>query len=171
MSGFIIYAYVDGNPLRFTDRRGLNAGVGVGVGALLFCARYPSLCVAGGLAVCRLAGGCKIPDNAHANNDDAKSCPPVPDDLVGGQGDTRSGVSRGGKRHNSGPLTPVNGGTGDADRDFDYLTGGTGAPTPGREPGTQTGENGITIRPGKPGEGPRIDIPGNGPKLPETLHY
>lgn len=41
-----------------------------------------------------------------------------------------------------------------------------------RTPGVLVGDNGIWIRPGsKTGDGPRIEIPGNGNKLPETLHY
>ena len=157
--------------MRYTDPQGLNAGLGAGIGVLALCARYPSLCVAGGVAVCRLMGGCKIPDNVHANDGNGKSCPDLPEDLVGGQDDPRAGPSYGGGRHNSGPLSPEHGGTGDAGRDFDKLTGGTGVDAPGRESGIQTGENGITIRPGKSGQGPRIDIPGNGSKPPETLHY
>jgi len=31
--------------------------------------------------------------------------------------------------------------------------------------------NGVRIRPGKSDEGPRIDIPANGPKPPETIHF
>jgi len=104
--------------------------------------------------------------------------PPVPGDLVGDQSDPRAGTSNSGKRHTSGPLAPGNGGTGDAEKDFDKLTGGTGKPFPDSDsrskiPGAQVGDNGVWIRPGtkKPGDGPRIEIPGNGSKLPETLHY
>ncbi|NVD69567.1 hypothetical protein HUX88_03220 [Duganella sp. BJB1802] len=109
---------------------------------------------------------------------DTNSVPPVPGDYVGDQGDKRAGTSESGKRHTSGPLTPENGGTGDAEKDFDKLTGGTGKPFPdsdGRstKPGYVIGDNGIWMRPGSknPGDGPRIEIPGNGNKLPETLHY
>jgi len=93
--------------------------------------------------------------------------PPVPDKPVGEN--PRPG--RSGGRIVSGPLTPENGGTGDADRDFDHLTGGTGKPNSdqGRPPGTQVGDNGVQLRPGP--KGPRIDIPGKGTKPPETLHY
>lgn len=31
--------------------------------------------------------------------------------------------------------------------------------------------NGARIRRGKTGEGPRIDIPANGEKAPETIHF
>lgn len=173
--GINTYGYALGQPTRYIDPSGLNSVGAIGVGALLFCSRYPSLCVAGAIAACRLMGGCKIPDNAHANEGNGKSCPPVPDKIVGDQSDPRAGTSNSGNRHNSGPLTPENGGTGDAERDFDHLTGGTGKPFPesdsrSKNPGAQVGDNGIWIRPdGR--DGPRIEIPGNGTKLPETLHY
>lgn len=91
--------------------------------------------------------------------------------MVGDQSDPRAGPSRG-KRHNSGPLTKENGGTGNADSDFDKLTGGTGKSSDSsRPPGSKTGDNKITMRPAKGKKGPRIDIPENGSKPPETLHY
>jgi hypothetical protein len=54
------------------------------------------------------------------------------------------------------------------------LTGGTGRPAPdsrGAPPGTLIGDNGIQWRPGSGNTGPRIDIPSNGRKPAETLHY
>lgn len=101
--------------------------------------------------------------------------PPIPEMLVGEQNDPRAGRAQGGNRHTSGPLAREFGGAGDAQKDFDYLTGGTGKPFPGtdsrsRVPGARVGDNGIWIRPhGK--NGARIEIPGNRNKLPETLHY
>ncbi|MFC3378605.1 RHS repeat domain-containing protein [Rugamonas sp. CCM 8940] len=119
----------------------------------------------------------KDAEEAQSENG-TNSAPPVPGDLVGDQSDPRAGPGNSGKRHTSGPLTPGNGGTGDAEKDFDKLTGGTGKPFPGSDgrskiPGAQVGDNGVWIRPGtkNPGDGPRIEIPGNGNKLPETLHY
>ncbi|WP_131800391.1 hypothetical protein [Methylobacterium indicum] len=79
-----------------------------------------------------------------------------------------------GKRRISGPLPPANGGTGSAQDDFDKLTGGQSNPAPSGgpyPPGTLIGSNGIIYRPGGPSSGPRIDIPGSGGKLHETLHY
>jgi hypothetical protein len=38
-------------------------------------------------------------------------------------------------------------------------------------PGTQVGDNGIRLRPARGNSGPRIDIPVNGGKPHETLHY
>ncbi len=95
--------------------------------------------------------------------------PDVPDTLVGTQ-DKKAG--RQGKRHNSGPLDPSQGGTGDPQKDFDTLTGGQSGPA-GTDypPGTLIGPNGIALRPGTGGKGPQIDIPEKGPKPPEALHY
>jgi RHS repeat-associated protein len=93
---------------------------------------------------------------------------PVPTGLVGTDPTPTKG------RTNSGPLAPGNGGTGDAGKDFGTLTGGKSGPAPPGStlpPGTQVGENGTQLRPGSPTSGPRIDIPANGPKPIETLHY
>lgn len=102
----------------------------------------------------------------HVQQEEA---PPVPDQPVG----ENPKPGRTGGRIVSGPLAPGNGGTGDAGQDFDHLTGGTGKPddSQGRPPGTQIGDNGVQYRPGIKGNGPRIDIPANGTKPPETLHY
>ena len=96
---------------------------------------------------------------------------PVPSGLVGTQ-DGKSGQAGG--RHNSGPLDPAHGGSGDAARDFNTLTGGKAGPAPAGSnypPGTQVGDNGISLRPARGNSGPRIDIPANGDKPHETLHY
>jgi RHS repeat-associated protein len=103
---------------------------------------------------------------------DNSQSPELPEELVGGRDDPRAGPR--GNRENSGPLTPENGGTGDADADFDHLTGGRNGPAdPGsRYPeGTRVGENGIAHRPGTDRSGPRIDIPARGRRPHETLHY
>lgn len=95
----------------------------------------------------------------------------LPTDLVGEQ-DSKSGQR--GNRNISGPLSPENGGTGDAKQDFDKLTGGKSSPAPADSnypPGTLIGPNGVAYRPGKNGTGARIDIPANGSKPHETLHY
>ncbi len=96
---------------------------------------------------------------------------PIPGELVGEQ-DGKAGPQ--GNRHNSGPLSPENGGSGDAEADFGNLTGGSSAPAAegsSYPPGTQVGENGIVLRPARGGSGPRIDIPATGDKPHETLHY
>jgi hypothetical protein len=103
----------------------------------------------------------------------SNSVPPVPSDLVGDQTDPRAGPNKGGTRHTSGPLTPANGGTGDFAQDLDKLTGGVrpAQPDDNRPPGSLVGENGIFGRPSNSSGGSSIDIPGNGSKPHETLHY
>jgi RHS repeat-associated protein len=168
------FTYVSGNPLKYTDSDGLVAQA---IGPAL-----PVLAVG-----CALTQGCR-----QAVSDALQSCgrgvgrikdwlfsdgasdaaPPVPGDLVGDQSSDRAGLTKNGKRHTSGPMTPENGGTGDASRDFDKLTGGSSQPAGGTyPPGALVGPNGVVLRPGQKGSGPRIDIPGNGSKPPETLHY
>ena len=105
---------------------------------------------------------------AGVQNSMNTKAPDVPKTLVGIK-DKKSGAQ--GKRFNSGPLAPENGGTGSIDDDFDVLTGGPGnyGPAPsglGYPPGTVIGTNGISKRPTG-----RIDIPANGSKPVETLHY
>ncbi|MEN3931796.1 hemagglutinin repeat-containing protein [Microvirga sp. W0021] len=100
------------------------------------------------------------------NNADQNS---VPEKLVGTI-DSKSSTQ--GKRQNNGPLDPKNGGSGDPQKDFDLLTGGKSEPAPATyPPGSKIGPNGIVYRPGQNGSGPRIDIPANGLKPHETLHY
>jgi len=96
---------------------------------------------------------------------------PLPPGLVGTQ-DDNSGLR--GDRYNNGPLDPAHGGSGDAGKDFDTLTGGKSGPAvpEDRYPaGTRVGDNGVALRPATDSSGPRIDIPANGDKPHETLHY
>jgi hypothetical protein len=51
---------------------------------------------------------------------------------------------------------------------FDSLTGGKSST---QDDGTKVGANGVRLRPGKEGEGPRIDIPSLGPRPHETIHF
>ena len=72
------------------------------------------------------------------------------------------------------PLTPENGGTGDYEQDLQTLTGGTRPSGVGDSapPGSQIGENGILVVGQKIVVAVRsIDIPANGDKPHETLHY
>jgi hypothetical protein len=97
--------------------------------------------------------------------------PPLPGGLVGTD-DGKGGQQ--GDRVNNGPLAPENGGSGDAGSDFDHLTGGNSSPASegSRLPeGSRVGENGVIYRPPNSSSGPRIDIPANGDKPHETLHY
>jgi len=110
-------------------------------------------------------------DETPSADGENPSLPDAPGSLVGEQ-DNKSGAQGG--RQNSGSLSPGNGGTGDAATDFDKLTGGKSGPAPdgSRYPeGTKIGENGIALRPGTDKKGPRIDIPAQGEKPHETLHY
>jgi uncharacterized protein RhaS with RHS repeats len=165
------YHYANNNPYKFVDPDGR-------AGALAACAAWPVGCAAG--VVVTIAVGAKaLSDTAKAlqstssNSSNSGSgqqggdkAPAVPDKLVGTV-DDKSGQQGG--RVNNGPLAPDNGGTGDAAKDFGKLTGGKIGES-GKYPGVR-GENGIGMRPGKEGEGPRIDIPANGNKPAETLHY
>lgn len=102
-----------------------------------------------------------------------ESAPPRPDGLVGDQSDPRAGPNKSGKRHTSGPLLPEHGGTGDFEKDLETLAGSVRPWRPGDSapPGTLVGENGVYGRPGTETKGPRIEIPGNGEKPHEGLHY
>jgi RHS repeat-associated protein len=102
---------------------------------------------------------------------DVTNVAPLPPDLVG----TKDKDSRQqGNRVNNGPLSPDFGGSGNAQEDFGTLTGGNSGPAPEGStlpPGSQVGTNGVILRPGTETSGPRIDIPKNGEKPHETLHY
>jgi RHS repeat-associated protein len=111
--GINTYGYALGQPVRYTDRRGLNVAVEAGVAALVFCRIYPSLCVAGAVAVCRLMGGCKIQDNY---------CPVTQN---GSGGDTASEGAKDGEVKKPTPEAPY---TNNPDNtDFDRINGGKGA--------------------------------------------
>lgn len=103
-------------------------------------------------------------DGANGSGGSGAS-PGLPDILVGTE-DRDSGPQ--GKRYTNGPLSPQFGGTGDAQKDYDKLAGGRWTEQPD---GMRIGENGIRYRPGTGPDGPRIDIPSNGMKPHETLHY
>lgn len=92
-----------------------------------------------------------------SSEDGGSSCPTLPDDLVGNN-----------PRKSSGSRTNTDLPGSKFPDVVDDLTGGNLKPKPG---GGFTAPNGVNVRPGKPGEGPRIDIPANGPKPPETIHF
>ncbi|GAA5784641.1 RHS repeat-associated core domain-containing protein [Chitiniphilus shinanonensis] len=169
--GINTYGYVGGRPLTYVDPKGKVAVVGV---------IAPPLIVG---TACLLTPGCAklVRDALKAavdaclseSEENETSVPPVPTDLVGDQSDPRAGPNKGGKRHTSGPLRPEHGGTGDYDQDLETLTGGTRPWKPGDKapPGSQVGDNGIFGRPQNSSGGKSIDIPPNGTKPHETLHY
>jgi RHS repeat-associated protein len=182
-SSFNRYVYGNNNPYKFKDPDGRIA---IPAAQILIRVLQAAIAVAGAKAVQDTgkatgnqsgqnnssgAGAlAPAPSAGAAGAASPSSGPALPTGLVGTQ-DSLSGQQ--GKRHNSGPLDPSNGGTGDAASDFGKLTGGKSAPAPkgsNYPPGTQVGDNGISLRPeGK--LGPRIDIPANGDKPAETLHY
>jgi RHS repeat-associated protein len=175
------YAYANNSPYKYIDPDGRNP-------ALLLRLEYTLVKMAAtAMGADKLGSkiGIGIYNAIHSDSNSnsstptstqptSGSAPPAPGTLVGEQGD-KSGPTKNGNRHTSGPLTPGNGGTGDANKDFDKLTGGTGKPPDSSDsrssiPGVQVGDNGVWIRPdGK--DGPRIEIPAAPGKLPETLHY
>lgn len=164
------YRYADNNPYRFTDPDGRQSCDGTTCN-LTNTDQFPAfLAIRAASDVAELSKMLFpiVPILIQASKGEA---PPLPEGLVGT--DDRSG-SRSRGRENRGPLSPDNGGVGDADSDFDLLTGGKSFKPPSGSSlpeGSRVGENGILIRPGKEGEGPRIDIPASGDKPRETLHY
>ncbi len=83
--------------------------------------------------------------------------PPVPEDLYGDN--PREGT---GKRKNTDKP---------ADAFPDAVEDLTGGVLGDEQGGVKVCPNGIRIRPPVQGKGPRIDIPGNGNKPPETIHF
>jgi RHS repeat-associated protein len=178
-------SYANSNPLGYTDSTGLMPDC-QWVANVLRCSTTPSLPGPEGIP----SGPTDVPwpkllpqpwvDSIKVACGNAfdrlknwmLSVPPLPPDLVGDQSDPRAGPSKGGGRHTSGPLTPTNGGSGDFEADLDKLTGGTRPWQPGDKapPGSLVGPNGIFGRPNSSG-GRSIDIPANGSKPHETLHY
>jgi RHS repeat-associated protein len=173
-----LYAYVANDPVNKTDPTGMCAGpliIPCGIAAEEVIVAGAAAASAACVAYCPSAddwakAGRAVSDGLRSIGDKLfNKAPPVPTEPVG----TPPRTPGKGGQIQSGPLHPDHGGTGDADADHDHLTGGTGRPNEsgGRPAGTRVGENGIQIWPGKTGQGPRIDIPANGAKPGETLHY
>ncbi|MGH9724934.1 MAG: RHS repeat-associated core domain-containing protein [Candidatus Acidiferrales bacterium] len=176
-----LYSYVGNNPLSRADKDGhcfpfclALAGGGVLAEEAPLAFTGPVGWTVIGVTAVGVAGVAAY-QYFHQDAPAAPSSPapatgatPVPTGLVGTDPTPTKG------RTNSGPLAPENGGTGDAGKDFGTLTGGKSGPAPegkGYPAGTQIGENGTQLRPGSSTSGPRIDIPANGGKPIETLHY
>jgi RHS repeat-associated protein len=170
------YAYANNSPYKYTDPDGRFAFLipfipYVATATVAIVGHYVLPGRQGREDTARAVGNAILNhgDTNQTGTGGGKSTP-LPDKLVGVQ-DGKSGTQ--GNRENRGPLAPEHGGTNDAGKDFDKLSGGKSGPAPEGSkypPGTQVGENGVALRPeGK--TGPRIDIPANGEKPHETLHY
>jgi RHS repeat-associated protein len=173
------YAYANNNPYKYSDPTGtcVQDACVIETVALTNAIIATGVIIAAAPLTIRLADAIGDALSGAMNSGEqepsgTQGAPPdVPSGLVGEQ-DGKGGAS--GSRHNSGPLSPKNGGTGDAGKDFEKLTGGKSGPAPEDKdypPGTQIGTNGITLRPGTNTNGPRIDVPAKGDKPAETLHY
>jgi RHS repeat-associated protein len=166
-ANFNRYWYGNNNPYTYTDPDGRNAIAGAAAGCGLSGPGCPFGAVVG--AVIGTAIG--VVTVRVFNEIVSGGGPEVPGSLVGEQDDIAGAQ---GGRHNSGPLSTDHGGTGDAGKDFEKLTGGKAGPAPEDKnypEGTVVGENGISLRPATDKSGPRIDIPAKGDKPAETLHY
>lgn len=111
--------------------------------------------------------------NAATDAAPSNTAPPLPDNLVGDQSDPRAGSNKAGGKHTSGALTGGNGGTGDFLHDLQVVAGPVRPQQPGDKapPGSLVGGNGVFGRPDNKTGGSSIDIPANGTKPHETLHY
>ena len=149
-AGIDTYGYVRGNPVSWVDTDGTNPAAGALVGGAI---GGPAGAVAGaaiGLAIGVAAG--EILFNAPP-----KDAPPLPGEIVGDN-----------PRQSSGKRINTDKPAGDFPGIVDGLTGGN---TKADDKGRAVCPNGVQIRPGKPGQGPRIDIPENETKPPETIHF
>ncbi|GAB2498506.1 RHS repeat-associated core domain-containing protein [Arenimonas alkanexedens] len=177
-TNFNRYWYGNNNPYRFSDPDGRLA-VPMALGG---CAISGPACPAGA-AVGAVVGkiltiiGVAVVLNEVAEGGDSPSnqevggkAPPLPEDLVGENPEVRGS----GGSATSGTLSPEYGGSGgDYDSDLVTLAGETHPAGPGESApeGAQIGANGVFGREVNSSGGRSIDIPANGDKPHETLHY
>jgi RHS repeat-associated protein len=155
VDGPSVYAYAGSSPIMRVDPEGRSI-----TGIAEFCYFFPAFCSP------KKPDSCSAPDNFTPRPlPPLLSTPPqpLPDGLIGGY--PRPG---GGRINTTAPSGS------DPDELFGNLTGGQ--PPTVLPDGTKIGPNGIRLRPGRTlpsgdEKGPRIDIPGKGDKLPETIHW
>lgn len=148
-----LYSYAANAPVNFVDPKGRFAILAT-----------PAV-IGGGIiaAGCYFTGACAAFSDLlidmlnEGEHETPSDIPPLPDDLVGDN--PRSST---GKRTNTDLPSDA------FPETIKDLTGGNYVDDAN---GSKVCPNGVRIRPGKNGEGPRIDIPANGPKPPETIHF
>ncbi|MFP3757693.1 RHS repeat-associated core domain-containing protein [Cupriavidus sp. SIMBA_020] len=151
------YAYVRGNPISYRDPRGTNPLAGALTGAEIGSMAGPVGAVVGGVIGAGIGAylGWNVIGPIIAQNSEA-GVPDVPTDLIGDN-----------PRSSSGQRVNTDLPSSDFPGTVDDLTGGQTSD----QGGHQVCPNGVRVRPGKHGNGPRIDIPANGTKPPETIHF
>jgi RHS repeat-associated protein len=190
------YRYANGNPYRFTDPDGRQAMQGALPNVLPIYVPSPGSNIQtndtfdGGARPVSASGARPTgrPTSRPTGRDTVRrgrdgqpvessksiaEAPALPSGLVGDQTSPLAGPNKSGNRHTSGNLAPQHGGSGDYDTDLKTLAGNTRPAVKGESAplGAQVGENGVFGRnPNKSG-GKSIDIPANGQKPHETLHY
>jgi len=153
--GWNRFDYARQNALSFVDQHGLNAAalpLVVGGGGLLICQADPKC----RQKLSQLAQQCAGIANQVKNWVFSEGTDALPTDLTGQN--PRDGS---GRRVN----TDLPGGSKDV---FDQLSGGRSTD---QGDGTKIAPNGVRWRPGVGDQGPRVDIPANGARPHETIHF
>lgn len=172
--------YANNSPYKFTDPDGRNAfaALELTLGAVAVDAATPDptdvaapvkgLSYSAAIVGTAIGGTLVWGYNAVMNEstkpegqtDEPKETPSLPTGLVG---DKPQATGK-----NGGTAVGTSLPAGDYEPTVKGLTGGNLSPHP-KIPGAQQAPNGVVVRPGK--YGPRIDIPANGTKPPEIIHF